>query len=84
MNYLDIDDKEVESIYKAIRENVKKYRKEKSITQEQLALAIGHSSASMISKIEAGLENKRYSIKQLYLISKVLDVPFDKLFTLEN
>ena len=49
-------------------------------TQEELALNIGHSSASMISKIEANLENKHYNIKQLYLISKVLNVPFSKLF----
>jgi transcriptional regulator with XRE-family HTH domain len=78
--YLDTEDEEFESLFQKIAQNVKKQRKQKNITQEQLALAIGHTSASMISKIEAQLENKHYNIKQLYLISKVLGVPLDKLF----
>ena len=80
LRYLDIDEEDFKLVHNQISENVKKLRKEKNITQEELALNIGHSSASMISKIEANLENKHYNIKQLYLISKVLDVPFSKLF----
>ena len=57
-----------------IASNVKKYRKMQNVSQEQLALSIGHSSASMISKIEAGLENKHFNIKQLHLISKTLEI----------
>ena len=80
LRYLDIGDDDFNILYKEISQNVKKLRKEKNLTQEELALNIGHASASMISKIEANLENKHYNIKQLYLISKVLDVPFSKLF----
>lgn len=80
LRYLDIEEEDFNIVHRQITENVKRLRKEKSITQEELALNIGHSSASMISKIEAGLENKHYNIKQLYLISKVLDVPIYKLF----
>lgn len=80
LRYLDIEEEDFNMVYNQITENIKKMRKEKGITQEELALNIGHSSASMISKIEANLENKHYNIKQLYLISKVLDVPFSKLF----
>jgi transcriptional regulator with XRE-family HTH domain len=80
LRYLDMDEEDFSILHKQISENVKRLRKEKNITQEELALNIGHSSASMISKIEANLENKHYNIRQLYLISKVLDVPFFKLF----
>jgi transcriptional regulator with XRE-family HTH domain len=80
LRYLDIDEEDFNILHKQISENVKRIRKEKNITQEELALNIGHSSASMISKIEANLENKHYNIRQLYLISKVLDIPFFKLF----
>jgi putative transcriptional regulator len=80
LRYLDVDENDFNILYKKISENVKKLRKEKNITQEELALNIGHSSVSMISKIEANLENKHYNVKQLYLISKVLNVPFSKLF----
>jgi len=78
--YLDIDDEEFDILFSNITNNVKKYRKEKGFTQEQLALAIGHSSASMLSKIEAKLENKHFNIRQLYLISKALDIPLSKFF----
>ena len=78
--YLEVDEEEFESLFSNIINNVKTYRKEKGFTQEQLALAIGHSSASMLSKIEAGLENKHFNIRQLYLISKVLDIPLAKFF----
>ena len=80
LRYLDIDEEDFKLVQNQISENVKKLRKEKNITQEELALNIGHSSSSMISKIEANLENKHYNIKQLYLISKILNVPFSKLF----
>jgi putative transcriptional regulator len=80
LRYLDIDEEDFNILHKQISENVKRIRKERNITQEELALNIGHSSASMISKIEANLENKHYNIRQLYLISKVLDIPFFKLF----
>lgn len=80
LRYLDIEEENFNTVYNQITDNIKKMRKEKNITQEELALNIGHSSASMISKIEAGLENKHYNIKQLFLISKVLEVPLSKLF----
>lgn len=78
--YLEVDEEEFEKLFKLITNNVKKYRKEKGFTQEQLSLAIGHSSASMLSKIEAGLENKHFNIRQLYLISKALNIPLSKFF----
>ena len=80
LRYLDIEEEDFNTVYNQITENIKKMRKERNITQEELALNIGHSSASMISKIEAGLENKHYNIRQLFLISKVLEVPLSKLF----
>lgn len=78
--FLDTDDEEFDIFFKNIAQNVKRYRKEKNFTQEDLSYEIGHASASMISKIEAGLENKHYNIKQLYLISKVLEVPIENFF----
>lgn len=78
--YLDIDEEEFDILFSNITNNVKRYRKEKGFTQEQLALAIGHSSASMLSKIEAKLENKHFNIRQLYLISKALDIQLSKFF----
>ena len=78
--YVDIDYNEFEMLFRTIANNVKYYRKLKGFTQEELALSMGHSSASMLSKIEAGLENKHFNIKQLYSISKILNVSISAFF----
>ena len=78
--HIEIDENEIEEFYKTISYNIKKIRKEKKITQTDLALSIGHKSVSTIGKIEAGLENKHYNLEQLYKISKVLDVNIKELF----
>jgi transcriptional regulator with XRE-family HTH domain len=78
--HLDIDDEEIDNFHKKIACNIKKIRKEKNISQTELALRIGHKSVSMLGKIEAGLENKHYNIEQLYKISKALDVDIKEFF----
>ena len=66
--------------HKLITDNIKRIRKEKAITQLDLALTIGHKSMSTIGKIEAGLENKHYNVEQLYKIAKALEVDICKFF----
>ncbi|TQV63349.1 MAG: helix-turn-helix transcriptional regulator [Sulfurovum sp.] len=79
MNYIEFTDEELKSFYRLIANNVKKIRKEKKVSQLDLALTIGHKSVSTIGKIEAGLENKHYNLEQLYKISKVLDIDIAKI-----
>lgn len=81
MNYLELTDEEIKSFHRQIADNIKKIRKEKNITQLDLALTIGHKSMSTIGKIEAGLENKHYNVEQLYKIAKVLEVDICEFFT---
>ena len=80
MEYLEFTDKEVREFHNVISDNIKRIRKEKSITQLDLALTIGHKSMSTIGKIEAGLENKHYNVEQLYKISKALDTDICEFF----
>lgn len=80
MKNIDFTDEEVVIFHKLISDNIKRIRKEKGITQLDLALTIGHKSMSSIGKIEAGLENKHYNVEQLYKISKVLDVDICEFF----
>lgn len=79
MNYIEFTDEEVKAFYRLIATNIKKFRKEKKISQLDLALTIGHKSVSTIGKIEAGLENKHYNLEQLYKISKVLEIDIAKI-----
>ena len=80
MEYLEFTDIEVREFHNVISDNIKRIRKEKNITQLDLALTIGHKSMSTIGKIEAGLENKHYNVEQLYKISKALDMDICEFF----
>ena len=74
MDYFEFNISEVQSFHRLIAKNVNYLRKEKDLTQLDLALSIGHKTMSTLEKIEAELENKHYNIEQLYKIAKVLDI----------
>ena len=74
MKHIEFTDTEVNAFHRKIIENIKRIRKDKGITQLELALTIGHKSMSTIGKIEADVEDKHYNIEHLYKIAKALDV----------
>jgi len=57
---------------KRIGDNIRKYRKAKSMTQADLAFACGDKDWSQISRMERGLVN--FTISYLLLVAKVLEV----------
>lgn len=63
-------------ITQTIIKNIRKYRKKKGYTQEQLAL-MSEISYDFMKKIETGKSG--FSIQTLYKISVVLDTGIDKL-----
>ena len=80
MEHIEFTEEEIARFHRTISDNIRTLRKEKKISQLDLALAIGHKSMSTIGKIEAGLENKHYNIEQLYKIAKVLEVEVCRIF----
>lgn len=83
---MDIDNfsnEELENFYKTIGSNVKKYRKEKGISQQELAFLIGHNSVGYISKGELYKYNKTFNLKQLFQISKVLNCKVEDLVRID-
>lgn len=72
-----------EEIIKTIAINVRKYRKEKKITQEQLALDID-VSPEFYRRFESTLGKEGISLINVYKISIVLDIRIDKFFEKEK
>jgi ribosome-binding protein aMBF1 (putative translation factor) len=79
-NLKNIKDDEITALYKSIGKKVKNLRKERGISQLDLALSIGFKSVSSIAKAELLVENKHFNIEQLYKISKVLNVEMRYFF----
>ena len=65
--------------YNVIRKNIKKYRKEKKFTQQQLADATD-LSVDYIGEIESPTKNKSFSIVTLGRIADVLEVDIKNFF----
>ncbi|MEZ5017675.1 MAG: helix-turn-helix transcriptional regulator [Flavipsychrobacter sp.] len=62
----------VTKVDKYVIQKVLELRKEKGISQSQLAFEIGYSSKSYIQKIESGKYDKKYNVAQLNEIAKAL------------
>ena len=67
------------NIIKTVAKNIRKYRKEKNVTQEQLAVDIG-VSPEFYRKFESTLGSEGITLINVYRISIVLDVTIDKFF----
>jgi transcriptional regulator with XRE-family HTH domain len=64
-----------------LAKNIKKYRKQKKLSQNQLAELLD-TSREHLAKIET---TKRYiSLKLLFKLADKLEVPLDKLFKFED
>jgi transcriptional regulator with XRE-family HTH domain len=75
--FREFTDKEISELHTIIGKNVARIRKSLGISQLELGLLIGHKSATVIRKAEIGLENKHFSIEDLYKIACILDVPLE-------
>ena len=69
-----------EYYYNIIRKNIKKYRKDRHLTQQQLAEQTD-LSVDYICEIESPTKNKSFSIAVLGRIADVLEVDIKEFFT---
>ena len=77
----ELYEKEANGFCEKVALNIKKIRKKKDISQDTLAKAIGHKAgSSLIGKIEAGRENQKYNLKQIYKIAKFMEVDVCEFF----
>ena len=72
-----------DDILEVVADNVRKYRIEKKITQEQLAVDIG-MSYDYLRRFETQKGKEGLSLIKLYKISVVLNVPMNKFFEEEK
>ena len=78
--YSDISDEEIEQYYKLISENVKRIRISKELTQEQVSLSMGFTTATFYTNAESMKRGKHFNLEHLIKLSKILDVPMESFF----
>lgn len=65
--------------YDVCRKNIRRYRTEKGLTQQQLA-DLSELSMHFISEIESSVKNKTFSIETVGRIADALQIPINLLF----
>jgi len=81
LNNIDIiTQEEEETFFKTISSNIKRIRKEKAMSQLEVALSIGHRSSGFYANIENYSHGKHFNLKHLLRLSKLFDVPIEEFF----
>lgn len=80
MNTIDITNDELQRYYTKISDNIIRIRKEKGISQLNLATSIGHTSATFFGKAEILAEGKHFNLEHLYKIAIALNVDISEFF----
>lgn len=77
----EVSQPEIDAMYRKIGTNVMRIRKEKGISQLDLALSIGLKSVGLISVAELYHNKKHFNLEHLYKIAHALDVPITDFFS---
>jgi putative transcriptional regulator len=75
-----ITQEEEEEFFKTVSFNVKKIRKERNISQLEVALSIGHKSSGFYANIENYSHGKHFNLKHLLRLSKLFEVNIEEFF----
>lgn len=81
MIYTDeLNENYVKDIYINIGKNVKKFRKEKKLSQLDLSYLMGYKSVTIISCCEICHKNYHFNIEHIAKIAKILDINICEFF----
>ncbi|MFA6761122.1 MAG: helix-turn-helix transcriptional regulator [Sulfuricurvum sp.] len=72
---------EIDELYKTIGQNVSRIRKERGMTQLDLALSMDLKSVGLVSVAEIYHNKKHFNIEHLFKISQILEVEICEFFT---
>lgn len=75
-----ISDEEQEQFFKMVSQNVKRIRKEKKMSQLEVALSIGQKSSGFYANMENNKHGKHFNLSHLLKLSKLFDVSITSFF----
>jgi transcriptional regulator with XRE-family HTH domain len=81
--YAQMIDEEIQKQYKLISMNIKRLRQEKKITQENIALSMGFTTATFYTNAENNKQGKHFNLEHIIKISKILNISIEHFF-IEN
>ncbi len=78
--YSEIADDETEEEYLKISNSIKAIRLSKNLTQEQVSLSMGFTTATFYTNAENNKQGKHFNLEHIIKISKILNVDINEFF----
>ena len=75
-----VTEEEEEAFFRTISGNVKRLRKEKKMSQLEVALSIGQKAPGFYANMENYSHGKHFNISHLFRIAKLFDVNIEAFF----
>ncbi len=75
-----VTEDEIDNYFRTISYNVKRMRKEKNLSQLEVALSIGQKSSGFYAHTENYKHGKHFNLLHLLKLSKLFDVSIDEFF----
>lgn len=75
-----VTEEEEDAFFRIISKNVKRIRKEKKMSQLEVALSIGQKAPGFYANMENYSHGKHFNISHLFRLSKLFDVSIDEFF----
>lgn len=75
-----VTEEEEETFFRTISGNVKRLRKEKKMSQLEVALSIGQKAPGFYANMENHAHGKHFNISHLFRIAKLFDVNIEAFF----
>lgn len=77
--FANLSNEDIEEIYKTISSNVKRIRKEKGLTQTDVALSMGFTTATFFTNAE-NFNSKHFNLEHIIRIANILEVDICEFF----
>jgi DNA-binding XRE family transcriptional regulator len=78
--YTEIKEEEIEEQYRLISKRIKEIRISKKITQENMALSMGFTTATFYTNAENNRQGKHFNLEHIIKISKILNIQISDIF----
>lgn len=79
-HFSEVSEDDINDYYKIISENIKKFRLDKKLTQEEVSLAMGFTTATFYTNAESLKRGKHFNLEHLIKLSKILNVDISEFF----
>lgn len=79
-HFSEVSEDDINDYYKIISKNIKNFRVNKKLTQEEVSLAMGFTTATFYTNAESLKRGKHFNLEHLIKLSKILNVDISEFF----